>query len=154
MSCYLIWRISQHTDGMIPCHRTGGRCSAGRNQSYSTSSHAGEGQRYNLIFMFSSFIWDPFIPRFNKQMSLQYLRDPWEDIFDSYHNCSSTKAQTMIFHRCPMIKNDQDKNNDDNIQGTVADQHRSFVRLIQAKTVLTGLKTHQRHIDMRQVIGR
>ena len=54
-----------------------------------------------------------------------------------------------------MIKNDQDiKNNDDNIQGTVADQHRSFVRLIQAKTVLTGLKTHQRHIDMRQVIGR
>ena len=87
-------------------------------------------------------------------MSLQYLRDPWEDIFDSYHNCSSTKAQTMIFHRCPMIKNDQDKNNDDNIQGTVADQHRSFVRLIQAKTVLTGLKIHQRHIDMRQVIGR
>jgi len=37
--------------------------------------------------------------RFNKQMSLQYLREPWEEIFDSYHNCSSTKAQTMIFHR-------------------------------------------------------
>jgi len=37
--------------------------------------------------------------RFNKQMSLQYLRKPWEEIFDSYHNCSSTKAQTMIFHR-------------------------------------------------------
>merc|ERR1719291_765651 len=40
--------------------------------------------------------------RFNKQMSLQYLRKPWEEIFDSYHNCSSTKAQTMIFHRFVM----------------------------------------------------
>ena len=35
-------------------------------------------------------------------MSLQYLREPWEEIFDSYHNCSSTKAQTMIFHRFMM----------------------------------------------------
>jgi hypothetical protein len=37
--------------------------------------------------------------RFNKQTSLWYLVDPWEDIFDSYHNCSSSKAETVIFHR-------------------------------------------------------
>merc|ERR1719507_2951507 len=37
--------------------------------------------------------------RFNKQTSLQYLRQPWEDIFDSYHSCQSTKNQTMVFHR-------------------------------------------------------
>ena len=49
--------------------------------------------RFPVMYLFA---------RFNKQMSLQYLREPWEEIFDSYHNCSSTKAQTMIFHRFMM----------------------------------------------------
>ena len=57
---------------------------------------------YMQVFYISchaGFKWYVLISRFNKQMSLQYLRRPWEEIFDSYHNCSSTKAETIIFHR-------------------------------------------------------
>ena len=32
-------------------------------------------------------------------MSLQYLRDPFEGMFDTYHRCSSNKTETIIFHR-------------------------------------------------------
>jgi hypothetical protein len=36
---------------------------------------------------------------FNRQLSLNYLREPYEDIFDAYHACGFSKSETVVFHR-------------------------------------------------------